>query len=238
MSNDFEGIPLEKEGRRLVWNDEFNGNTLDGKKWSNERLMGNNALIYDNSEKHLCIEDGMLHLKVQRAGDTYSLPESVTTKYTMLFKYGYLEMRAKVPYRNGAWPSFWLKGDTPYLRIEEGRNNWFPETDIFEVFSADSYLVSNLHKWGNVNGKAVHEQLSTYDNGAKHSYDFTDIDKLNDEFHIYGMLWDEHSIKFSVDGVYYFEANIDSDSIWKTEDYQYHKNRSLSQSSVFLGNVR
>ncbi len=215
MSN----IPLEKENRKLVWHDEFDGEKIDKRKWSNERLMDNSATVYDNSEKHMRIEDGMLHLQVHRSGDTYSLPEAVTTKYTMLFRYGYVEMRARIPYSIGAWPSFWLKSDTPYLKKEEGRNNYFVETDIFEVFSSKCTAVSNLHKWGRIDGKPVHEMYWQEGKQVEKSYTFKNFENLNNEFHIYGLLWDEHSIKFSVDGEWYFEAAIDENSSWKSESY-------------------
>ncbi len=206
-------IPLQKYGRRLVWHDEFDGKVLDADKWSNERLMDNVGTLYDNCEENQRVENGMLHLQVHKKNGKFTLSESVTTKYTMLFRYGYVEMRAKVPFRRGAWPSFWLKGDTPYLRKIEGRNNWFPEIDIFEIFSSENRVSSDLHKWGRVNGKPVHEMTSNSSKDINY-YDFENIETLNDEFHIYGMLWDEHSIKFSVDGVCYYEAVIDDDKKW------------------------
>ena len=210
----------EKEKRLLVWSEEFTLPELDLTKWSFERLMGNPGNEYCNDEKHARIENGMLHLQVHRKDEqSYSLPESVTTKYSMLYRYGYVEMKAKIPFRHGVWPSFWMKGDTPFLRCREGRNDWFPELDIFENFASNSYIVSNLHKWGNVDGKAVHEQLPEGDTHPKHSYDFKNLDTLNEEYHIYGMLWDEHTIKCSVDGEVYFSVNIDEKTEWKSENY-------------------
>lgn len=207
-----EEIIIEKMGRKLVWHDEFSGSKLDKTKWTTERLMYNPELIYDNSENNLRVENGMLHLQVNRIEDIISTCHSVTTKHTMLFRYGYVEMRARVPFRHGAWPSFWMKGDTPFLRKADGRNNWFPETDIFEVFSSKDKASPNIHRWGNNNGESWHEMLSGTENGQCRNFTFENPDNLNDEFHIYGMLWEEHSIKFSVDGDFYFEAPIDERS--------------------------
>ncbi len=213
-------IPEYKEGRKLVWHDEFNGNSLNENNWTNERLMGHPKTVYDNSDKNLRVENGNLHLLINRIdGDVYTTAESVTTKYKMLFKYGYLEMRAKLPFRHGAWPSFWLKGDTPLLRKKEGRNNWFPETDVFEVFSSDYCLSANLHKWGTVDGKSVHTMLPGEENNKQRAYKFKNKDTLNDEYHTYGMLWDEHSVRFSVDGEFYFESFIDERAILNDENY-------------------
>ena len=205
-------ITDEKYSRKLVWHDEFDLPVLDNTKWTNERLMSNPGLIYDNSQNNLRIENNMLHLQVNRVGNKFSTSESVTTKYRMLFKYGYVEMRAKLPFRHGAWPSFWMKGDTPFLRNQECRNNWFPETDIFEIFSSKNAVSPNIHRWGNKDGEGWHEMLPGVENNQKRTFRFENNENLNNEFHTYGMLWDEHSMRFSVDGNFYFEAPIDERS--------------------------
>ena len=61
----------EKFGKKLVWHDEFTGNVLDSSKWTTERLMYNSAILHDNSERNLRIEDNMLHLQVNRVDDKF-----------------------------------------------------------------------------------------------------------------------------------------------------------------------
>ena len=199
----------EKMNRRLVWQDEFEKGCLDGTKWSTERLMFNPGLVYDNSETNLRVENGMLHMQVTRAGDKLSTCHSVTTKHHMLFRYGYVEMRAKLPYCRGAWPSFWLKGDTKYIRTKENRNNWFSEIDIVEVFSSPDTVRPNLHRWGKMNGEEYHEMLGSTVAGQEKRYCFATHEKAANGFHTYGMLWEADKISFFVDDTLYFSAAID-----------------------------
>lgn len=208
-----DNIIYEKMGRRLVWHDEFDKGEIDNSKWSNEKLMNNADVVYDNSKRHQCIENNMLHLMVNVEDGRFSTSMSITTKHTMLFRYGYVEMRAKIPFRRGAWPSFWLKGETPYLRSKEGRNNWFPETDILEAFSSFDSVFANIHRWGSKNGESFHEMLPDNVKGQGRGYKFDTHEKAQDEFHIYGMLWDEHKMAFFVDDEKFFDVDIDETSV-------------------------
>ena len=102
MKKDAEkyGFPYEKDGRVLVWHEEFDGNEIDKNKWSFSRTMNSPDREYDNSEKYVRVEDGNLHMQVWRSekeGLNYALSEGITTRNNMLFKYGRVEMRARVP---------------------------------------------------------------------------------------------------------------------------------------------
>ena len=206
-------IVKEKMNRRLVWNDEFDKGLLDSSKWSTEALMFNPGLVYDNSEKNLRVENGMLHLLVSKEEGRHSTCNSVTTKHKMLFRYGYVEMRAKLPFCRGAWPSFWLKCDTNYQRTEAGRNNWFSEIDIVEVFSKKDTVSPNLHRWGKINGEECHEMLPDIVNGQKREYKFESPQIASNEFHTYGMLWEKDKISFFIDDKMYFSVEINKNCV-------------------------
>ena len=71
----------------------------------------------------------------------------------MTFKYGYLEMRARVPVGRGVWPSLWMKSNVNPEGAEIAERlgckpeaDYFTEIDIFEVFGNNS-VSSQLHKW-------------------------------------------------------------------------------------------
>ena len=196
------GIEYYKKGRILVWHDEFDTDKLDENKWCFERSMGGGDRIYDNSEKNCRVEDGNLHLQVHATDDPefpYTLPEGVTTKYTMNWKYGYLEMRAKVPYRHGAWPSFWALSRTVFKKAP-----WMSEIDIFEVFSDDRHPVANLHKW-----MGAHATLSGGEGSLSRAYEFKDYENLNNEYHVYGFEWNPEFTIFYVDGEEFKRFPID-----------------------------
>ena len=206
-----KNIPYEKMGRVLVWYDQFDEGKLDRTKWSFQRSMGASDRDYDNSEKHCRIEGDKLLMQVHRSdkeGINYSLPEGFCTDKTMNFKYGYAEMRAKLPYRHGAWPSFWMKSNTPFMKAP-----YMSEVDIFEVFSSDRNAVANLHRWGG--GK--HCMLRGGEGSLTRAYTFEKYENLNDEYHIYGFEWNEKMMAFYVDDVKYAEFPIDetgADQYW------------------------
>ena len=119
---------------------------------------------------------------------------------TMNFKYGYLELRARVPFRHGAWPSFWMKSNTPFAK-----SSYMAEIDIYEVFSSKNHVVANLHKWGG--GK--HVMLPGGEGSLNRAFTFENDENLNNEYHVYGFEWDEKETKYYVDGYCYATFPID-----------------------------
>lgn len=196
-------IPYEKMGRVLVWHDEFAGDGIDPEKWCFYRTMSAADREYDNSERCIRLEDGQLHMQVHRSqqpGANFALSEGFTTKDTMNFKYGYLELRARVPFRHGAWPSFWMKSDTPFAK-----SSYMAEIDIYEVFSSQKDVVANLHKWGS--GK--HVMLPGGEGSLNRAYTFKNWENLNNEYHVYGFEWTPKETKYYVDGECYAVFPID-----------------------------
>ena len=193
-----------QDGRRLVWCDEFDGSSLDAAKWKFHPTMNSDDCVYTNDSRTARVEGGELHLLVVPSGDPsrpQMLPRGVSTRDRMAFKYGYLEMRARVPFRHGAWPSFWMTAQ-PGLQ----KAAWMSEVDIFEIFSSTNAVVANLHKWA---GAGRHFMLPGGEGSLKRAYFFNDCAKLNDEFHVYGFEWTPKEMSFYVDGEKYATFPID-----------------------------
>ena len=198
------GVAAPMDGRRLVWSDEFDGASLDGSKWKFHATMNSSDCVYANDSRTARVENGCLHLLVVPSGDPVKpqmLPRGVSTRDRMAFKYGYLEMRAKVPFRHGAWPSFRMTAQ-PGLRKAE----WMSEVDIFEVFSSSNAVVANLHKWAS--GRR-HYMLPGGEGCLNRAYFFKDRPNLNGEFHVYGFEWTPDEMSFYVDGEKYATFPID-----------------------------
>ncbi len=227
------GAPYEKKGRVLVWHDEFDKGRIDPEKWGFSHTMYTEMHEYDNSVKHGRVENRQMHFQVHKSekeGCNWSLSQGFNTLETMAFRYGYAEMRAKVPFRHGAWPSFWCTS-TPCLR----KAKWGCEIDIFEVFSSDRQLSSALHKWG--------ERTHCSVGGGR--YVFENYEDLNNEYHLYAMEWDPAEIKFYVDDELYGtvpisgeEANFSPEVIDGMEGFHdpvrlIINNEIFSEKSVF-----
>lgn len=203
VQSDFTATRL---GYSYVWGDEFEGTALDTDLWCRATKMAATAeLTLDNTERTTRIEDGQLKMFAQRywdakrAGIEYVAPWSVTTIDTMSYRYGYVEMRARVPFVRGAWPSFWtssfgsLGPKTTY--------DYTVEVDIFEVFSSTDTLAPNVHKWYNNN-----EHTMWADENEK--YVFSNSDNLKDEYHIYGFEWTPTEMSMYVDGIKYYTYDL------------------------------
>ena len=110
-------------------------------------------------------------------------------------------MRAKVPYRKGAWPSFWCTSNTP---LQEAKDRM--EVDIMEGWSSTNSFSSNLHKWA-TDGTS-HAAIPSGRNWPNLTYVFKNATNLNNEYHTYGFEWDTTKMNFYVDDYKYATINI------------------------------
>jgi beta-glucanase (GH16 family) len=106
----------------------------------------------------------------------------ITTAHKFTQRYGYYELRAKLPPGKGLWSRFWLLTDD---------GDWPGEYDICEVLGKD--------KPGKV------RQTTHYKDANKpHGIDgcaYAGIVPTDGQFHIYGFLWGPKSVTWYVDGV-------------------------------------
>ena len=200
-----------KASRKLVWGDEFDGTDLDKSKWRFRASMDSNDCLYANDARTYEVKDSRLCLHVRPSPDPTKrclLSRGVATHETMAFRYGYMEMRAKVPFRHGAWPSWWMTVPKAHQKCA-----WMSEVDIFEVFSSKNEVVANLHKWGwnPQTKKTDHVMLPGGEGYSQETrgYRIPDFAKLNGEFHVYGYEWTPQAMSFFVDGMRYCTIPID-----------------------------
>lgn len=176
----------------LVWSDEFDKNGApDPTKWiydigTGSSGWGNNELqYYTNRLENAVVENGFLKIKAIKenfSGSAYTSARLLTRgKYE--FKYGTVEIRAKVPAAVGTWPAVWMLGfDFPTV-------GWpaCGETDILEHRGSElNTIVAALHYPGRSGGNPVKGQ--------------TVIQNASTEFHLYKFDWTSTSMQFFVDG--------------------------------------
>ena len=113
-----------------VWRDEFDGNSLDGTKWTalnggwgDEGQQVRNC--YTRSDENINVSGGSLNLiGLYKPGATCTGGNTKTgnftsgfvqTKNKAYFKYGYIEARIKMPKNKSTWPGFWMSpNNSPY----------------------------------------------------------------------------------------------------------------------------
>lgn len=214
-----------KDSYEYVWGDEFGGNSLDMSKWSFQNRMGGTNKMPTLSDTSVAdVDEGLLKLSAIRYYNAsrplaeYATNMTVSSEKSMSYKYGYLEMRAMVPYYRGAWPSFWAVSDMA-IGNEKSEADYFIEVDIFEVFSSFNIATPNIHKWYK-NGE--HTQYNTMK--MADCYIFSDSDNLRYEYHIYGFEWTPDKMTMSVDGVDYCTFDLNENYDMKSDMSGFHDN--------------
>ena len=190
------------EGYSLVWNDEFKGRTVDNAKWrtNQPRMTAYDGVGNFNEGTVRSVGNGRLLMTAYKNSDTtkyngktYLTTNSITTENRMSFKYGYLEVRAKVPYKAGCWPSLWLRSPNAKQTDLTGKDGYNMEVDIIEPFG-----------YTDKNGITIHETNKSDENdhcqAAVGSYKFKNAENLANEYHTYGFLWTADEMKFFIDG--------------------------------------
>ena len=203
FSGSYQGdVPLTDRDMVLVWNDEFDGDTLDDTLWALKAKMSQGDIKNGTDDHNVTVTDGKLLMRSWREDDPevpYSTNTSVTTDGTMSFRYGYLEIYANVPFMQGAWPSFWTQSKDIHRSVD-----YMTEVDIFEIFGKNNGVSAQLHKWNFTTGQ--HCQL---DYGRKdYYYDSETVASLNKEYHRYGFGWTPTEMYFTVDGEIFFSHDI------------------------------
>ena len=118
----------------------------------------------------------------------------ITTQFSFSQKYGYFEMRAKLPKGKGLWPAFWLLPDD---------QSWPPEIDAMEAFGAPNAKgeggVTAIHY-------ASHALKPGESCGGWHGVG-TDI---TDSFHTYGVDIEPTHITYYFDSLPYATCSANS----------------------------
>ncbi|MBZ5858543.1 glycoside hydrolase family 16 protein [Flavihumibacter profundi] len=177
---------------KLVWSDEFNTNGRpDPAKWifetgTGSNGWGNNELeYYTDRVENAVVQDGVLRItaiKENYKGSQYTSARMIT-KGKFEFKYGKVEVRAKLPAGVGTWPAIWMLGG------DIGTAGWpaCGEIDIMEHRGSEpNKIFGTLHYPGRSGGNA--------DGNTRV------IDNATTGFHIYSVDWSAKAIKIYVDG--------------------------------------
>ncbi len=181
----------------LVWQDEFNGTTLDTLKWNyevNGNGGGNNELqYYTNSLNNCYVKGGSLVIKAIKKNYKGKLYTSarINTGNKGDWKYGKFEIRAKLPIGQGLWPAIWM------LPTDWVYGGWplSGEIDIMEELGQEPGKIYGTVHYGN----PPREQ------GGNITLTNSDVSK---DFHVYSIEWNYARIRFFVDSINYYTAYV------------------------------
>ena len=193
--------PLSYPGYNLVWSDEFSATNLDLNIWNQELGngsggWGNNELeYYTNSLKNVFLSNGNLVIEARKeavGGFNYSSGR-MTTQNKKTFKFGRIDIRAKLPVSKGMWPALWMLG----ANINSAGWPACGETDIMELVGSYPSRVSATLHWKD--GAGAHASK-----GANYSSMNGDFSQ---QFHVFSVVWAKDIMKFYVDDNLYLTVN-------------------------------
>ena len=207
------------ERSSLVFSDEFNGSAIDSSKWNtrynwgpdsilDQELQyyvdtqtfpdfGYNPFVFNGETLSITADRTPADLSAAASNQAY-LSGALTTLGKFEFRYGYAEIRARVPRGAGYWPAFWMLGAQfvdlkPQLFVLESRGN---ESDT--VFHRYNYT-------------------DTADVVRTSGYLSSPGNDFSAGFHTYGVSWTSESLTFFVDGSR--RHTVSHDSISKQDHY-------------------
>jgi len=186
--------PMEREGWKLVWNDEFNTNNLDTTCWNyevNGDGGGNNELqFYTDFKTNSWLRNGYFNMKAIEEnfkGKPYTSAR-INTRHKKDFVYGRFDIRAKTPTQQGVWPAIWM------LPTHEVYGGW-PQSGEIDIMESVGHHPHTVHG-------TLHYGPRWPDN--KHSGQHVEVENdLEDEFHVYSVEWEENEIRWYIDDELY-----------------------------------
>ena len=202
----------------LVWGDEFsNDGNLDNSKWHHQIIPPNNgswwngeAQHYTNNSKNSFVSEGTM--KIVAIKENYTVDNS-TKNYTSArlnskfgFKYGRVDVRAKLPSTEGTWPAIWTLGTNinevgNYFGDSEGSVGW-PKCGEIDIMEQNGWNKNELYGYFHyANSQGVYNSHG----------DVTNINNTSGNYHVYSMEWTKDKIRILVDNKEFVSLNNTTD---------------------------
>lgn len=204
----------------LSWEEHFEKNELDSSKWTvitgdgcpDLCGWGNNELqYYMADDNHVRVEDGMLTIEAhkQSQGDCDFTSGKLVTKGKLEWKYGRIEIRAKLPTGKGTWMAFWM------LPTLDRNVNW-PEDGEIDIVEHVGYNPNTIYG-------AIHTEKYNGMYGTQ-KVDSIRLADVKNEFHTYAFEWTDNDMKWFVDDKLFNHIPRDNEDEkgWPFNQYDYH----------------
>ena len=193
VGQDAESSPANSKGdRKLVWNDEFDyGGLPDQQKWDYETGMVRNreAQYYTKArEKNTRVEEGNLVIEAHKEEYQRASYTAGSLKSKANWKYGRIEVRAKVPAGRGMWPAIWM--------MPTNRQGGWPACGEIDIMEYVGFQPNVIHA-------TVHTKKYNHTIGTQKG-DKIKSDKPFENFHVYAIEWNKDRIDFFLDDKKYF----------------------------------
>ncbi len=180
----------------LVWSDEFNGvGAPVSEKWGFETGAGgwgNNELQnYTSSRENSYVGNGVLTIHAKKFGNQWTSARMVTAGKAS-WKYGRLDIRAKLPAGRGTWPAIWMM---PAKSVYGG----WPKSGEIDIMEHVGYNMGVVH--GSIHSESFNHIIGTQKSGS------INLSNVDSKFYTYSVEWTPQSIKWFVDGSLFYTFN-------------------------------
>ena len=204
---------------KMVWQDEFSVDGLPDKdKWTYETgyvRNGERQLYTKDDLKNARVESGYLIIEAHKEDysknktamekqsgslkkkDDYS-SASITTEHLEGWKYGRVEVRAKLPQGRGVWPAIWLLG-------KDFKSVGWPATGEIDIMEYVGFQPNVIHA-------ALHTTARNHNNNNAANGVVT-IDDLDKAFHVYAVERRADRVDFWIDDNLYYSYKKEKDSL-------------------------
>ena len=227
---------------KLMWEDNFDNPVLNETQHWNVEVNGdgggNNELQYYRRE-NISIEQHssgvnclVISAKRENFGGKLVTSGRLNTRGNISAKFGKIEARIKLPTTgNGLWPAFWMLGED-YSSVGWPRCG---EIDILEMGNVSGISQAKQDKF--FNGACHWGEVWTYN--AQNS---TAPYSLQDDFHLYTMIWDDANIKFYLDldkypsNTPYYTMSIAGADVAGNVSHYFHKSFGIIFNLAVGGN--
>jgi beta-glucanase (GH16 family) len=201
-----------KENMTLTWADEFDSEFINTEFWGYDTADGcqldtllcgwgsGQLQYYTLREENARVEEGKLVITAKKESPFYQgkayTSARIVTKNKVDFRFGRVEVRAKIPTGQGLWPGIWmLPTDTLY-----GGGTASGEIHIMENIGSNSEEVFGTiyygHDFERFDSQSYSENIDPDSVGLGES----PLVDFSDDFHVYSVSWTEDCILFQVDG--------------------------------------
>ncbi len=258
-------VNVSADEYQLVWSDEFDGAGVNPWNWT--ALKGGyvpNGERHTPSPDNATVHDGSLDIKGECTvidEDGNPMPAGQVSKYTtnvksarlegvgkQAFKYGKVEIKAKLPNACSSWPAFWTCGwdkwgEDPAI----GGSNWpaCGEIDFMEMMCVNSNneTVAPSGKKNKDKEYEVHLHCGAKDSANNKMYD-QPIDpgniwnlnpageQLAAKWHTYGLIWEKDQMQFTMDGQVRITVDTSNEHLLEVAANRL-KNRGGTNSDVY-----
>ncbi len=188
--------PTSYDGMSLVWEENFDGTSLDPTSWSHETGTGNDGwgnfeLQYYRPE-NTTLQDGHLIITAKEEsfqGSNYT-SSRIVSQNKRTFQYGRIDIRAALPEGQGMWPALWMLGNN-FSTVGWPRCG---EIDIMEMVGGqgrENEIHGTVH-WDNAGQYANYGQSTELPAG-----------QAQNQFNVYSIEWTASAIRWYVNGTQY-----------------------------------